>query len=338
MKKKIIGLSLLVTSNLALATNNAVNNAAIQEQIDKLANKTDATIKRIDGIVQGNKEINSKQEVAINQNKQDIATMDKTLNNKIDQNKFEQDVKNKAQTTEINQNKTDIQTNKDAIAGKLNKVQYEMDQNALNNKINSKLDKTQYESDKKDQVATNKLQDDKIKANHNKITKTEQDLKEFKEQSDLNDKILNNKVVQNKTDIQTNKDAIANKVDKGQQEIIDKAQDEKINSLNQNFSKSTQYDGRISGLEKKVDKLDKKMNKGLSLMAAMTAVDFQHVEEGEMSIGAGIGHYGNAQSVAVGAAYSPTQDLNLNVKLSVTAGDIKSSAVGAGASYKFKLR
>ncbi|WP_349763534.1 YadA C-terminal domain-containing protein [Fusobacterium sp. SYSU M8D902] len=211
MKKKIIGLSLLVTSNLALATNNAVNNAAIQEQIDKLDNKTTATIKRIDGIVQGNKEINSKQDMAINQNKQDIATMDKTLNNKIDQNKFEQDVKNKAQ-------------------------------------------------------------------------------------------------------------------------------DEKINSLNQNFSKSTQYDGTISGLEKKVDKLDKKMNKGLSLMAAMTAVDFQHVEEGEMSIGAGIGHYGNAQSVAVGAAYSPTQDLNLNVKLSVTAGDIKSSAVGAGASYKFKLR
>lgn len=245
MKKKIIGLSLLVTSNLALATNNALNNAAIQEQIDKLDNKTTATIKRIDGIVQGNKEINSKQDVAINQNKQDIATMDKTLNNKIDQNKFEQDVKNKAQDTEINQNKKDIQTNKDAIA---------------------------------------------------------------------------------------------NKVDKGQQEIIDKAQDEKINSLNQNFSKSTQYDGRISGLEKKVDKLDKKMNKGLSLMAAMTAVDFQHVEEGEMSIGAGIGHYGNAQSVAVGAAYSPTQDLNLNVKLSVTAGDIKSSAVGAGASYKFKLR
>ncbi|MDO4588326.1 MAG: YadA C-terminal domain-containing protein, partial [Fusobacterium sp.] len=98
-----------------------------------------------------------------------------------------------------------------------------------------------------------------------------------------------------------------------------------------------QYDGRLSGLEKKVDNLDDKMNKGMSLMAAMNAVDFQNVQSGEMAIGAGIGHYGNAQSVAVGVAYAPTEDVSLNAKYSITAGDVDSFAVGAGASYKFKV-
>ena len=72
-------------------------------------------------------------------------------------------------------------------------------------------------------------------------------------------------------------------------------------------------------------------------MAAMNAVDFQSVQAGEMAIGAGVGHYGNAQSVALGVAYSPVEDLTVNAKYSVTAGDIDSFAVGAGATYKFKV-
>lgn len=72
-------------------------------------------------------------------------------------------------------------------------------------------------------------------------------------------------------------------------------------------------------------------------MTAMNAVDFQSVSEGELAIGAGFGHYGNSQSVAVGVAYAPTQNLNLNMKYSVTAGDLDSFAIGAGASYKVRL-
>jgi len=49
-------------------------------------------------------------------------------------------------------------------------------------------------------------------------------------------------------------------------------------------------------------------------MAAMNAVDFQNVQAGEMAIGAGIGHYGNAKSVALGVAYAPTDDFNLDRK------------------------
>ena len=136
-------------------------------------------------------------------------------------------------------------------------------------------------------------------------------------------------------------DLYANKVDKKQQADRDKAQDDKIQAnsdriddLQGNFDR---YDGRLSGLENKVDNLDDKLNKGLSLMTAMNAVDFQSVSEGELAIGAGLGHYGNSQSVAVGVAYAPTQNLNLNMKYSVTAGDLDSFAIGAGASYKVRL-
>ncbi len=132
--------------------------------------------------------------------------------------------------------------------------------------------------------------------------------------------------------IQANKDAI-------EKETADRvAADERLQGQINDFNnKFAGYDGRLSGLEKKVDHLDDKMNKGLSLMAAMNAVDFQNVQTGEMALGAGVGHYGNAQSVALGVAYAPVEDLTVNAKYSITAGDPDSFAVGAGATYKFKV-
>ena len=131
-----------------------------------------------------------------------------------------------------------------------------------------------------------------------------------------------------KAEVYENKEAIAankTQIDKNTQDIT---------ALQDKFAG---HEGRISGLEKKVDNLDNKMNKGLSLMAAMNAVDFQNVQTGEVALGAGIGHYGNAQSVALGVAYSPVEDLTVNAKYSVTAGSPDSFAVGAGATYKFKV-
>ena len=149
-----------------------------------------------------------------------------------------------------------------------------------------------------------------------------------------------NKENQEKVDAEQDK-VIANKADKNYVDAENKKQDEvikdhgdRLGALESNYA---QYDGRLSGLEKKVDHLDDKMNKGLSLMAAMNAVDFQNVQTGEMALGAGIGHYGNAQSVALGVAYSPVEDLTVNAKYSVTAGDVDSFALGAGATYKFKV-
>ena len=138
-----------------------------------------------------------------------------------------------------------------------------------------------------------------------------------------------------KAEVYENKEAIAaNKTQIDKNTAAIENHEDRLTGLENNFA---QYDGRLSGLEKKVDHLDDKMNKGLSLMAAMNAVDFQNVQTGEMALGAGIGHYGNAQSVALGVAYSPVEDLTVNAKYSVTAGDVDSFALGAGATYKFKI-
>ena len=183
-------------------------------------------------------------------------------------------------------------------------------QNAINGNTqqiidlnNSKLDKDTYETDKAAQKVTDDNQNSKIEANSQAIETNK------------------NAIAETNKQVEANKNAISSNTNR-------------IENLENEYA---QVNGRVSGLEKRVDHLDEKMNKGLSLMAAMNAVDFQNVQTGEMAIGAGIGHYGNAQSVALGVAYAPAEDLTVNAKYSITAGDADSFAVGAGATYKFKV-
>ena len=212
--------------------------------------------------------------------------------------------------------------------------------------INNTIDQNkaeQAEIDKKQDAAIDsKIDKDTFYDAYNELhmgqTFTDETLKTHREQIENLDK---NKV--DKNTYEEDKKAQADKDDKQDQALKDEtaAREEadknlqgQINDFNNKFAG---YDGRLSGLEKKVDHLDDKMNKGLSLMAAMNAVDFQNVQTGEMALGAGIGHYGNAQSVALGVAYAPVEDLTVNAKYSITAGDADSFAVGAGATYKFKV-
>ena len=304
------------------------------------------------------------------QNKEDQAAIDKSQNETIDglNQQIGDLANNKADKSEVEDLKTQVGRNEDAIQGNTQQI---VDLN------NSKLDKEQYENDKLAQEKRDEDQDGKINNVSNRLesfkdqvnsdnaaqneiiannTQNIDDLKtENKNQQaaiDTNkqdiaankDAITQNKndiaankdaITQNKNDIAANKDAITqnkNDIAANKDAITQNKND--IADLRNDY---TQVNGRLSGLEKKVDNLDNKMNKGLSLMAAMNAVDFQSVQAGEMAIGAGVGHYGNAQSVALGVAYSPVEDLTVNAKYSVTAGDADSFAVGAGASYKFKV-
>lgn len=93
----------------------------------------------------------------------------------------------------------------------------------------------------------------------------------------------------------------------------------------------------INKLDNKIENLDNKFNQGMSLMAAMTAIDFQSVKQGQIGLGASVGHYVNSQGVAVGIAYAPTDDLKLNAKYSVNTGDISNSAIAVGATYRFYI-
>lgn len=95
---------------------------------------------------------------------------------------------------------------------------------------------------------------------------------------------------------------------------------------------------KMDDINSRIDRLDSKVNRGMSLMAAMTAIDFQDVRAGEVGIGAGLGHFENSQGVAVGAAYAPTENIRINAKYSVSTDDIKTSAIGIGGTIKFRVR
>ena len=245
------------------------------------------------------------------------------------------------------QNKLDaVEADKDAIRNEVAAVDGKV------NGLHDKLDAVEADKDaiRNEMETADKNLQGQIDTNKEEIGKLDQKVDDVKheiyvESSKVHDRIddLNEAVVkedqklqaqidQNKADQKVTDDAQDGKIETNKNNIAANA--EKIEALQQNFA---QYDGRLSGLEKKVDHLDDKMNKGLSLMAAMNAVDFQNIQTGEMALGAGIGHYGNAQSVALGVAYSPVEDLTVNAKYSVTAGDVDSFAVGAGATYKFKV-
>ena len=239
-----------------------------------------------------------------------------------------------------------VEADKDAIRNEVAAVDGKV------NGLHDKLDAVEADKDaiRNEMETADKNLQGQIDTNKEEIGKLDQKVDDVKheiyvESSKVHDRIddLNEAVVkedqklqaqidQNKADQKVTDDAQDGKIETNKNNIAANA--EKIEALQQNFA---QYDGRLSGLEKKVDHLDDKMNKGLSLMAAMNAVDFQNVQTGEMALGAGIGHYGNAQSVALGVAYAPVEDLTVNAKYSITAGDPDSFAVGAGATYKFKV-
>ena len=262
------------------------------------------------------------------QNKEDQAAIDKSQNETIDglNQQIGDLANNKADKSEVEDLKTQVGRNEDAIQGNTQQI---VDLN------NSKLDKEQYENDKLAQEKRDEDQDGKINNVSNR-------LESFKDQVN-SDNAAQNEIIANNTqnidDLKTENKNQQAAIDTNKQDIAANkdAITQNKNDIADLRNDYTQVNGRLSGLEKKVDNLDNKMNKGLSLMAAMNAVDFQSVQAGEMAIGAGVGHYGNAQSVALGVAYSPVEDLTVNAKYSVTAGDADSFAVGAGASYKFKV-
>ena len=291
----------------------------LQKENEEQAGKLNEHAGRLDGLEgQMSETLGAIQDIDRTNNLQNekLDSIEKDLDKKVDQKEF------------------------DKYAGKVDGMAVEFDN--INNTIDQNKAE-QAEIDKKQDAAIDsKIDKDTFYDAYNELhmgqTFTDETLKTHREQIEDLDK---NKVDKNtyeedkKAQAETDKKQDqALKDETAAREEADKNLQGQINDFNNKFAG---YDGRLSGSEKKVVHLDDKMNKGLSLIAAMNAVDFQNVQTGEMALGAGVGHYGNAQSVALGVAYSPVEDLTVNAKYSVTAGDADSFAVGAGATYKFKV-
>lgn len=115
-----------------------------------------------------------------------------------------------------------------------------------------------------------------------------------------------------------------------------------INKLTKEVEARKEADERqdkaIAANSSAIKHLDRKVNKGTSMLVAMSNVDFQDVNAGEVAVGAGVGHYVGDQAVAVGVAYGVNDDLKIHAKWSGVAGDPHYNAIGGGVTYKFRTR
>lgn len=348
----------------------AVNNhAKIIEKNTESDNELENKIKRLWGIVDLNGEVVIKDRA--DREKAD-AELKTSINNETAERKKLDDIVNKnseriqslGKTTEVaighlNSNAVRIGEIENNMQSELNNIEKKIGGIADNrNSIteNSNLIKVNGEAVSKEQKLreeTDKKLSSKITANSEAISK-EQTARTISE-NNLTSKIEDNsKIIASveAKNIKAQKDIELNstKIEKNSKNIA------KIEKLHENSERVQgtidNHEARISAQEeeimrtrakmddinRRVDSLNNKVNRGMSLMAAMTAIDFQNVRAGEIGIGAGLGHFENSQGVAVGAAYAPTENIRINAKYSVSTDDIKTSAIGIGGTIKFKMR
>lgn len=106
-------------------------------------------------------------------------------------------------------------------------------------------------------------------------------------------------------------------------------------SLNQTNRRVDKLEESIARQNEKIESLRKDLNTGMAQLSAMSAVDFGHTKKKKVKIGAGLGGYKGERAVAVGVAISPTDNLLINAKMSMSAKDAKNAAFGVGATYEF---
>lgn len=348
----------------------AVNNhAKIIEKNTESDNELENKIKRLWGIVDLNGEVVIKDRA--DREKAD-AELKTSINNETAERKKLDDIVNKnseriqslGKTTEVaighlNSNAVRIGEIENNMQSELNNIEKKIGGIADNrNSIteNSNLIKVNGEAVSKEQKLreeTDKKLSSKITANSEAISK-EQTARTISE-NNLTSKIEDNsKIIASveAKNIKAQKDIELNstKIEKNSKNIA------KIEKLHENSERVQgtidNHEARISAQEEEImrtrakmddinrrmDNFNNKVNRGMSLMAAMTAIDFQNVRAGEIGIGAGLGHFENSQGVAVGAAYAPTENIRINAKYSVSTDDIKTSAIGIGGTIKFKMR
>lgn len=94
----------------------------------------------------------------------------------------------------------------------------------------------------------------------------------------------------------------------------------------------------VNSFSKSVDRMNEEVNKGLSLMAAMSSLDFGEIESpNDIVVATSVGNYADSQSVAVGVAMAPNDRLGFSVRYSVSTDDVDTSAIGLGAKYRFTI-
>ena len=222
----------------------------------------------------------------------------------------------------------------------------------LNAKIDSNAAKVQEQLDAQDnknkaQDASIKANGAAIKANKDAIDANAAAIKANKAEADEQHKYLNSRVEHNSDSIQANANAIASetqaRVDadkKLDQKITDEAKAredadkaEATTRANEDKRIEAKFDGEVSRLDGRIDKLNDNVEKVGAMAAAIANLHTMGYDpEAPTEIAVGVGQYRDKTGLALGAFHYPNRDFMLSFSVS-TAGD--EFMGGIGATWKF---
>ena len=224
---------------------------------------------------------------------------------------------------EVATNKTNIQTNADAI--KANGDAIKANKEAIENETQARKD------------ADNALRTD---LNQETIDRVDAD---NRLQTAINQKADKSTVAENTAAIESNKAAIAQEKkdrDHADQKLQDQItinkgqiENEATNRANEDKRIEAKFDGEVSRLDGRIDKLNDNVQKVGAMAAAIANLHTMGYDpEAPTEIAVGVGQYRDKTGLALGAFHYPNRDFMLSFNVS-TAGD--EFMGGVGATWRF---
>ena len=280
---------------------------------------------------------------------------DKKLNAKIDSNAAKvqeqldaQDNKNKAQDKSIKANGQAIAANKDAIkanadAIKANKAEADERHKYLNSRVENNtanIDKNKVAIENETQARVDA--DKALRADLNQETIDRVDA-DNRLQTAIDQKADKTTVAENTAAIESNKAAIAQEKkdrDHADQKLQDQItinkgqiENEATNRANEDKRIEAKFDGEVTRLDGRIDKLNDNVQKVGAMAAAIANLHTMGYDpEAPTEIAVGVGQYRDKTGLALGAFHYPNRDFMLSFNVS-TAGD--EFMGGIGATWKF---
>ena len=228
--------------------------------------------------------------------------------------------------TAINKNKADIGALDDRVTTNENMIKQNTD--AINI------------LDEQNKAEIGRL-DGRINTNETKIEQNTADIKSLDEQNKAEIGRLDDLIGTNATNIKNNTDAIKSLDEQNKAEIgrLDGRIDTNATNIAQNTtdirSAETAIKTNANGIAQNkadIQRLDGRVNKvgaNAAALAALHPLDYDASDK--WSVAAGVGNYGDANAMAIGAFYRPNEDVMLNMAGSFGSGE---NMVNAGISFK----
>ena len=319
--------------------------------------KTEEKARKYDSLILDDK-ITQEKNARIDADKAEAAARedaDKKLNAKIDSNAAKvqeqldaQDGKNKAQDASIKANGQAIAANKDAIkanadAIKANKAEADEQHKYLNSRTENNtanIDKNKVAIE--NEAAARKDADNALRTDLNQETIDRVDA-DNRLQTAINQKADKTTVAENTAAIESNKAAIAQEKkdrDHADQKLQDQItinkgqiENEATNRANEDKRIEAKFDGEVTRLDGRIDKLNDNVQKVGAMAAAIANLHTMGYDpEAPTEIAVGVGQYRDKTGLALGAFHYPNRDFMLSFNVS-TAGD--EFMGGIGATWKF---